>query len=455
MRLYSFLPAAIIFAALGAAGSLKTAVVSPESLIKGSLPAVYYLAVDGKRYVFPNDKIYFSWYQDFSAVKIVTDAELASYTIGGNVTYKPATRLVKIQSDPKVYAVGSGGTFRWLKTEAAAVALFGSDWAKQVDDISDSFFVDYKLGADISSASDFNRAAESSVLSIGKDKKLAVLPPTEPEPVLPAPEPEKSCAVSCVLGSACVQGICKEVPGPSNIKLRAFVIDTLSTCFVGDACVDGDCCNVGGTSFAKNANLKTVRPIDKYLYADKQQLCGKAIVTAADRNRFTNAMDSMANAIGAAAPGRVNLSWDSVRLSGDMTVSRIPGSCDWWVAPADIAERTKGSIDSQVDASVVFSSRNFDIGNIQMPDDKTVGQDAGLGGAGYGFVAKEWETDTSGAPSYAKYMSVLTEQMRLSLEKGISDPNKSLTGNHCRDGKKNIDETGLDCGGVSCVACSL
>ena len=45
--------------------SVADAAVGPGELIKASQPAVYYLADDGKRYVFPNERIYFSWYEDF------------------------------------------------------------------------------------------------------------------------------------------------------------------------------------------------------------------------------------------------------------------------------------------------------------------------------------------------------------------------------------------------------
>src|SRR5690349_2355361 len=46
------------------------------SLIKGSLPAVYYCGADGKRYVFTNDKAYFTWYADFNGIVIVSDTAL-------------------------------------------------------------------------------------------------------------------------------------------------------------------------------------------------------------------------------------------------------------------------------------------------------------------------------------------------------------------------------------------
>jgi hypothetical protein len=119
------------------------------SLIKGSFPAIYYCGADGKRYVFVNDKAYFSWYPDFSSVKTIPDTDLAKITLGGNITYRPGFRMVKIRSNPKVYAVARGGILRWVTTEAVAVRLYGSGWNKLIDDVSDAFFVNYILGSPI------------------------------------------------------------------------------------------------------------------------------------------------------------------------------------------------------------------------------------------------------------------------------------------------------------------
>ena len=126
-----------------------TACTSGSLIKSSSLPAVYYCGANGKRYVFVNDKAYFSWYADFSGVQIVSDTTLASITIGGNITYRPGVRMVKIQSDPKTYVVARGGTLRWVQTEAAAARLYGSNWNKMIDDVSDSFFVNYKVGTSI------------------------------------------------------------------------------------------------------------------------------------------------------------------------------------------------------------------------------------------------------------------------------------------------------------------
>ena len=158
---FSFMIAAVLAATVGV-GVSHAASIAAGSVIKGSGSALYYLSSDGKRYVFPNDKAYFSWYPDFSEVQTVSDSVLSSYSLGGNVTYRPGTQLVKIQSDPKVYAVDKGGVLRWVNSESAATAIFGSNWSKHVDDIADAFFINYTVGSPIYSASDFNPATEAS-----------------------------------------------------------------------------------------------------------------------------------------------------------------------------------------------------------------------------------------------------------------------------------------------------
>lgn len=120
------------------------------------LSSLYYVAGDGKRYVFPNEKTYKSWFTDFNDVITLTQGELTALPLGGNVLYRPGTLLIKITTDPKVYAVSNGGVLRWIKTEAAAKALYGDNWSKLIDDVPDSFFTNYKIGNEIDDASEFD-----------------------------------------------------------------------------------------------------------------------------------------------------------------------------------------------------------------------------------------------------------------------------------------------------------
>ncbi|MFH1233830.1 MAG: hypothetical protein V1649_04255 [Patescibacteria group bacterium] len=123
------------------------ATASAGDLIKmNGLSSVYFLGADGKRYVFPNEKTYSSWYSDFSGVVTIPQAELEAYALGGNVTVRPGTKLVKITTNPTVYAVEPGGTLRAIASEANAITLYGADWAKRVIDVPDAFFTNYKIG---------------------------------------------------------------------------------------------------------------------------------------------------------------------------------------------------------------------------------------------------------------------------------------------------------------------
>jgi hypothetical protein len=111
--------------------------------------SVYYCGADGKRYVFPNAKTYATWYADFSSVKTISLEEMSKIALGGNITYRPGVKLVKIQTDPHVYAVDLNGTLRLMVSPPVAEKYYGQDWNKRVEDIPDAFFTNYKIGGAI------------------------------------------------------------------------------------------------------------------------------------------------------------------------------------------------------------------------------------------------------------------------------------------------------------------
>jgi len=143
-------------------------------LIRGeSFSAVYYFGEDGFRYVFPNDKAYFTWYDDFDDVVWLTDSDMSSVQIGGNVTYKPGVKMIKITSDPKVYTVGLGGEIRAIPSEEVAEDLYGSSWNTMIDDVPDGFFPNYTMGSDLEFASQYDaESEEAGAYSIDYDKSL-------------------------------------------------------------------------------------------------------------------------------------------------------------------------------------------------------------------------------------------------------------------------------------------
>lgn len=135
--------------------------------------AVYYYANNGRRYVFPNEKVYFTWYTSFDNVRILSIEDMSKIPIGGNITYHPGVKPVKFQTDDKVYAVYRNGELRWLKTESVARAIYGENWTSKVDDISEAFYVNYRFGLPIENSVDFMAETIANKYStIEKDKGL-------------------------------------------------------------------------------------------------------------------------------------------------------------------------------------------------------------------------------------------------------------------------------------------
>ncbi len=127
-------------------------VIIPFGLSVGDLvkvagnSAVYFIDATGTRRAFPTETVYSSWYgKDFSKVKTITTAQLATFALGKNMTIKPGTYLIKITTVPKVYAIVAEATLQWVSTEARAIELYGAGWAKKVVDVPDAYFVDYTI----------------------------------------------------------------------------------------------------------------------------------------------------------------------------------------------------------------------------------------------------------------------------------------------------------------------
>jgi hypothetical protein len=142
------------------------------TLVKGSNPFVYLYASDGKRYVFTSKDVIKSWFTGFdggplgdlvnvcNTVNELSDVELASITIGGNVTIRPGSYIVKIASDPKLYVVSKGKVLSWLSTPDLAEKLYPGTSAQRIHVVPEAFFVNYYIGLQVSSVSDYDPAAE-------------------------------------------------------------------------------------------------------------------------------------------------------------------------------------------------------------------------------------------------------------------------------------------------------
>lgn len=113
--------------------------------VKGqSGAAVYLIGSDMKKYVFPSQKEYFTWYPNFDKVVRVAVSELDMYPDGGAVTVRPGTKLVTHANTAKVYAIEPGGIARWIPTDTVAKALYGNNWTSRLVDVIPGFFTAYK-----------------------------------------------------------------------------------------------------------------------------------------------------------------------------------------------------------------------------------------------------------------------------------------------------------------------
>jgi len=138
-----------------ASDDVELIAVNVGDLIKSSSvsSAVYYYGADGKRHAFATITIFNTYYTDFSDVKEISAAQMAGIGLGSNAKVRPGTWMVKIQSDPKVYAVTPSGILRWVKTEDIAKDLYGATWNKKIIDIEAGFFQDYVIGEPIETSS--------------------------------------------------------------------------------------------------------------------------------------------------------------------------------------------------------------------------------------------------------------------------------------------------------------
>ncbi|MBI3626685.1 hypothetical protein HY224_01415, partial [Candidatus Uhrbacteria bacterium] len=74
---------------------------------------VFYLATNGRRYVFPNEDTYYSWYGDFREVVKISQEAMASIPIGGVARIRPGTWLVREPFEGKLCWVDSNYVLWW------------------------------------------------------------------------------------------------------------------------------------------------------------------------------------------------------------------------------------------------------------------------------------------------------------------------------------------------------
>jgi len=124
-----------------------------DNFISGQSFDTVYFAQNNERYAVINALTYFTYENSFIFVNEVPDSSLGSYRLSGLVLPKPGVVLIKIKSDPRVYAIEANPSkpfspyLRAIDSESIAKTMYGNNWADYVIDIEPTFFTKFTLGA--------------------------------------------------------------------------------------------------------------------------------------------------------------------------------------------------------------------------------------------------------------------------------------------------------------------
>ncbi|MBU4315189.1 hypothetical protein KJ673_02170 [Patescibacteria group bacterium] len=255
--------AAMVLGSLSAVLTPSTASAAEVGgLIKSeSLSTVYYYAPDGTRYIFPNEKTYFTWYTDFSGVETISDSALADIALGGNVVYRPGSYWVKITSNPNVYAVSTDGTILHIGSAEVAEDYAGSDWASNIHDVPDVFFSDYTEGLPLESAVAYDGMmymdGSDYVLSWGGEKQVVTSAGRTANNMKSAFFLDGASIDDSALTSGA--SISSEVSALTDASQQGGVEEVVAT---GDVTVKLSSSNPAGTTVPYNTNMVEVLSFD-------------------------------------------------------------------------------------------------------------------------------------------------------------------------------------------------
>jgi hypothetical protein len=134
---------------------------------------LYYYAVDGKRYVFPDMQVFKSWFGDYPLDKLdfASVETMSQSPLGGNVTLRPGT-LLQSPTLLNTFIVIKNGRISPVSDEKLLAEFYGSDWKRLVIVLPDYYFSQYVIVKPINSASDFPDLAAEITINQDKDLQL-------------------------------------------------------------------------------------------------------------------------------------------------------------------------------------------------------------------------------------------------------------------------------------------
>lgn len=139
-----------------------------KKLVKAPNGWIYYLALNNKRYIFPTTGTFKSWFgENYYDIKELTLEEIGEIALGGNVTYRPGSRLIQTPTDPKIYYVEPHGVLRPFENEEIIEEIYGKKWKDMVDDLENYYFTNYRV---LEYITDSNLEPIPADLTIDQDK---------------------------------------------------------------------------------------------------------------------------------------------------------------------------------------------------------------------------------------------------------------------------------------------
>jgi len=104
--------------------------------------SLYYLAKDGKRYIFPNKDSYNSWFVGISPSTSYTLEEIQKYPLGGNVGIKPGN-LIQTPTDYNLYLVLKGEKLSIIDKNLIE-KIYGKKYKNFIITVPNYYFTNYK-----------------------------------------------------------------------------------------------------------------------------------------------------------------------------------------------------------------------------------------------------------------------------------------------------------------------
>lgn len=111
------------------------------------------LVIGSNRWTISNESVFKSWFKSWSAVEVVSQAQLDRFPLVGTARFAPGA-LIKAEGETRVYAIAKDGTIRLVANAQTGYAVFGDTWYAKIVNVKAPDLIPYSVGAPLTTASD-------------------------------------------------------------------------------------------------------------------------------------------------------------------------------------------------------------------------------------------------------------------------------------------------------------